>query len=83
VKTKGIIGLYSGCMALVVGNTVKAGVRFVSYDYFKSLLADPQVTSLRRATRTQFDSPFDDIKGKVSAPRSLLGMSSSPGRTSY
>jgi hypothetical protein len=31
-------------MALVVGNTVKAGVRFVSYDHFKHMLADPQVS---------------------------------------
>lgn len=25
-----------------LGNAVKAGVRFVSYDYFKHLLADPE-----------------------------------------
>ncbi|KAF8200320.1 citrate transporter [Pholiota molesta] len=54
VKAKGITGLYSGCSALVVGNSVKAGVRFVSYDHFKQMLADPE--------------------GKVSAPRSLLGV---------
>ena len=30
-------------MALVVGNSLKAGVRFVSYDHFKQMLADPQV----------------------------------------
>ncbi|THH06495.1 hypothetical protein EW145_g4042 [Phellinidium pouzarii] len=42
LKTKGVIGLYSGCMALVVGNATKAGVRFLSYDHFKHILADPQ-----------------------------------------
>ncbi|KAE9399350.1 mitochondrial tricarboxylate transporter [Gymnopus androsaceus JB14] len=33
LKTKGVTGLYSGCSAL-------AGVRFVSYDHFKGMLAD-------------------------------------------
>ncbi|KAJ8457386.1 hypothetical protein ONZ45_g18335 [Pleurotus djamor] len=42
LKDKGVTGLYSGCTALVVGNAMKAGVRFVSYDYFKSKLADAQ-----------------------------------------
>ncbi|KAF8064272.1 mitochondrial tricarboxylate transporter [Lyophyllum atratum] len=42
VKTRGITGLYSGCSALVVGNALKAGVRFVSYDHYKQMLADPQ-----------------------------------------
>ncbi|KAF8877567.1 mitochondrial tricarboxylate transporter [Gymnopilus junonius] len=42
LRTKGFSGLYSGCTALVVGNSLKAGVRFVSYDHFKSMLADPQ-----------------------------------------
>ncbi|KAF9476897.1 mitochondrial tricarboxylate transporter [Pholiota conissans] len=42
VKAKGITGLYSGCSALVVGNSIKAGVRFVSYDHFKQMLADPE-----------------------------------------
>lgn len=42
IKTKGITGLYSGCSALIIGNATKAGVRFVSYDYFKSKLADSQ-----------------------------------------
>ncbi|PPQ65529.1 hypothetical protein CVT26_000486 [Gymnopilus dilepis] len=42
IRTKGITGLYSGCTALVVGNSLKAGVRFVSYDHFKSMLADSQ-----------------------------------------
>lgn len=42
VKHKGITGLYAGCTALMIGNSVKAGVRFVSYDYFKHLLSDSQ-----------------------------------------
>jgi solute carrier family 25 citrate transporter 1 len=42
LRTKGITGLYSGCTALIIGNSVKAGVRFVSYDYFKQKLADSE-----------------------------------------
>ena len=44
LKTKGVVGLYSGCTALVVGNSVKAGVRFVSYDHFKQMLANSEVS---------------------------------------
>lgn len=40
VRQHGIGGLYSGCGALVAGNALKAGVRFLSYDHFKSLLRD-------------------------------------------
>ncbi|KAF8591717.1 mitochondrial tricarboxylate transporter [Ramaria rubella] len=40
IRTKGVIGLYSGCTALVVGNAVKAGVRFLTYDHLKHMLAD-------------------------------------------
>lgn len=39
-------GLYAGCTALVVGNSAKAGVRFLSYDKFKQALADKDVRSL-------------------------------------
>ncbi|KAJ3729129.1 mitochondrial tricarboxylate transporter [Lentinula guzmanii] len=42
LKTKGVTGLYSGCTALVLGNAIKAGVRFISYDHFKSVLADAE-----------------------------------------
>jgi len=42
LKTQGVTGLYSGCTALIIGNAVKAGVRFVSYDHFKHMLADQQ-----------------------------------------
>ncbi|PVF99306.1 putative CTP1-mitochondrial citrate transporter-member of the mitochondrial carrier family [Serendipita vermifera] len=40
LQTKGITGLYSGASALIVGNAAKAGVRFLTYDSIKSLLAD-------------------------------------------
>lgn len=36
----GVRGLYSGCGALVAGNAVKAGVRFLAFDHFKTLLRD-------------------------------------------
>ncbi|KAJ3979378.1 mitochondrial tricarboxylate transporter [Lentinula detonsa] len=42
LKTKGVLGLYSGCTALVLGNAVIAGVRFISYDHFKSVLANAE-----------------------------------------
>ncbi|KAJ3507623.1 hypothetical protein NLJ89_g6198 [Agrocybe chaxingu] len=42
LQTKGVTGLYSGCMALVVGNSLKAGVRFVTYDFLKHKLADKE-----------------------------------------
>jgi solute carrier family 25 citrate transporter 1 len=40
LKTGGITALYSGCGALVVGNGLKAGVRFMTYDSIKELLRD-------------------------------------------
>jgi len=46
LRSQGVRGLYAGCTALVVGNSVKAGVRFVSYDKFKQALADKDVSSL-------------------------------------
>ncbi|VDB94058.1 unnamed protein product [Peniophora sp. CBMAI 1063] len=42
IRTQGVTGLYAGCTALAAGNSLKAGVRFVSYDYFKSKLADSE-----------------------------------------
>ncbi|KAI5966934.1 CTP1 [Candida pseudojiufengensis] len=39
-KTQGISSLYVGCPAFVVGNTVKASVRFLGFDYIKNLLSD-------------------------------------------
>jgi len=31
---------YAGCTTLVIGNSLKAGIRFVAFDTYKSLLAD-------------------------------------------
>lgn len=39
-KTNGTGALYVGCPAFVVGNTVKASVRFLGYDAIKAMLAD-------------------------------------------
>ncbi|ODV64178.1 Ctp1p [Ascoidea rubescens DSM 1968] len=39
-KTQSIGALYVGCPAFVVGNTVKASVRFLGFDSIKRLLAD-------------------------------------------
>jgi solute carrier family 25 citrate transporter 1 len=33
---------YAGCTTLIVGNSIKAGVRFVAFDFFKSMLQDDQ-----------------------------------------
>ncbi|KAH3678220.1 hypothetical protein WICMUC_001649 [Wickerhamomyces mucosus] len=41
-KTQGIGSLYVGCPAFVVGNTVKASVRFLGYDSIKKLLVDKE-----------------------------------------
>ena len=60
-------GLYAGATALAIGNSVKAGVRFMSYDYFRTALRDSEVTdrSARSAQRLI-------EQGKLSAPRSIL-----------
>jgi solute carrier family 25 citrate transporter 1 len=47
LRTGGITALYSGCGALVVGNGLKAGVRFMTYDSIKELLRDPEVSSIK------------------------------------
>ncbi|KAK6205522.1 citrate transport protein [Scheffersomyces amazonensis] len=39
-KKQGIGALYVGCPAFVVGNTVKASIRFLGFDSIKALLAD-------------------------------------------
>lgn len=38
VHERGILGLYKGLSPLVIGNASKAGVRFMSFDYFNSIL---------------------------------------------
>ncbi|WVQ85036.1 hypothetical protein IAT38_007200 [Cryptococcus sp. DSM 104549] len=42
IEQRGFKGLYAGCTAVVLGNAVKAGVRFTTYDQFKSLLKDDE-----------------------------------------
>ena len=65
---RGIKGFYSGCTAVVIGNAAKAGVRFTTYDQFKSLLKDKDVS------RAWFEKTGNgaDGQGKLSAPRSML-----------
>ncbi|KAF1980944.1 mitochondrial tricarboxylate transporter-like protein [Aulographum hederae CBS 113979] len=33
---------YAGCTTLILGNALKAGIRFISFDFYKSLLADAE-----------------------------------------
>ncbi|KZT54735.1 citrate transporter [Calocera cornea HHB12733] len=40
IRDRGILGLYAGVGAPIIGNAAKAGVRFLCYDYFKGMLAD-------------------------------------------
>ncbi|KAF3763998.1 hypothetical protein M406DRAFT_293686 [Cryphonectria parasitica EP155] len=42
---------YAGCTTLIIGNSAKAGIRFVAFDQYKSLLADAEgkVTGPRAA----------------------------------
>ena len=40
VQEKGFLGLYKGLSALVIGTAAKAGIRFLTYDQLKRLLAD-------------------------------------------
>ncbi|KAI9027796.1 mitochondrial carrier domain-containing protein [Hyaloraphidium curvatum] len=41
VRERGIAGLYKGLSAMVIGNSAKAGVRFVAYEQFQRLVAGP------------------------------------------
>lgn len=41
-KEKGIFGFYRGVNTLVIGSIPKAGVRFMAYEQFASLLRDPK-----------------------------------------
>lgn len=45
-KAQGIGSIYVGCPAFIVGNTAKAGVRFLGFDIIKNLLRDPQTGEL-------------------------------------
>jgi solute carrier family 25 citrate transporter 1 len=79
---RGVGGLYAGCTAVVIGNAVKAGVRFTTYDQFKSLLKDEEVgpeprlrgrRSLPEIRRVMMWSETDPCaQGKLTAPRSML-----------
>ncbi|WVF68991.1 hypothetical protein IAT40_003765 [Kwoniella sp. CBS 6097] len=42
LQQRGVAGLYAGTTAVVLGNAVKAGVRFTTYDQFKALLKDDE-----------------------------------------
>ena len=50
IQTKGVSGLYKGMSALVTGTAAKAGIRFLSFEKFKSLLSDSdgRLSSWRR-----------------------------------
>jgi solute carrier family 25 citrate transporter 1 len=43
LQQRGVRGLYAGVNAVVIGNALKAGVRFTTYDQFKSMLKDDEV----------------------------------------
>lgn len=41
-KSQGVSALYTGCPAFIVGNTFKAGVRFLGFDAIKEALRDDE-----------------------------------------
>jgi solute carrier family 25 citrate transporter 1 len=52
VKTKGVAGLYSGSGALIAGNGLKAGVRFMTYDSVKDLFRGSDVSVQKTSLMT-------------------------------
>ncbi|RSH90431.1 hypothetical protein EHS25_001036 [Saitozyma podzolica] len=42
VRTQGLRGVYAGSGALIAGNGLKAGVRFMTYDSIKEVLRNPE-----------------------------------------
>jgi solute carrier family 25 citrate transporter 1 len=44
IRERGVKGLYSGSGALIAGNGLKAGVRFLTYDTIKGYLRTPEVS---------------------------------------
>lgn len=48
-KTQGISSIYVGCPAFIIGNTAKAGVRFLGFDAIKNLLRDKETGELSGA----------------------------------
>lgn len=45
LRERGVRGLYSGAGALIVGNSLKAGTRFLTYDTVKGFFADTNVST--------------------------------------
>lgn len=45
-KTQGVSSIYVGCPAFIVGNTAKAGIRFLGFDAIKNLLRDKETGEL-------------------------------------
>lgn len=45
-RTQGVSALYVGCPAFIVGNTTKAGVRFLGYGVIQNMLRDPHTGQL-------------------------------------
>lgn len=45
-KVHGISSIYVGCPAFIVGNTAKAGIRFLGFDTIKNLLRDKKTGEL-------------------------------------
>lgn len=45
-KAQGVGSIYVGCPAFIVGNTAKAGIRFLGFDAFKNLLRDKKTGEL-------------------------------------
>jgi hypothetical protein len=64
LRERGVKGLYSGAGALIVGNSLKAGVRFVTYDSVKTVFADHEVSSCLIALISgQVDTGSNDARG--------------------
>jgi solute carrier family 25 (mitochondrial citrate transporter), member 1 len=59
LRERGIRGLYAGAPALIIGNAAKAGVRFLTYDSLKSLLADQEVRLEWIRRRAKY-SPYNE-----------------------
>nr|QKK35436.1 mitochondrial Ctp1 [Starmerella bombicola] len=41
-RADGLSAIYAGCFPFAIGNTAKAGVRFLSFDFFRDLMRDDQ-----------------------------------------
>ncbi|KAG9102059.1 hypothetical protein FRC06_002344 [Ceratobasidium sp. 370] len=78
----GLKGFYSGCTALVVGNAVKAGVRFVSYDKFKQMLADENMMRQGANSAVRFTT-YSTLKQFVQSNMRLHEGSSLPSSITF